>query len=329
MKCVKCDGKAKLKRPKTAEPYCDQCFFADFEQEIHDTIVRNEIFSRGKSYVIGMSGGKDSTVLAYVLDKLNREHDYGVNLLLVAVDEGITGYRDDSLESVKRNQERLQLPLKIVSYSELYEGWTMDKIVQQIGLKNNCTFCGVFRRQALEKGAILFAEQLNDTVDGIITGHNADDMAETVLMNIFRGDVTRLQKCTHISTNVEANSSTIRRIKPLKYAYEKEIVLYAHYKQLDYFSTECIYSPNAFRGNARTFLKDLERIRPTAILDIIRSGEQMEQMLIANQKMHLKSSDGSKSAPVSKLRTCSRCGMIASNEVCKACMLLESLRNGQ
>lgn len=38
------------------------------------------------------------------------------------------------------------LPLKIVSYKELY-GWTMDEIVKSIGLKNNCTFCGVFRRQ--------------------------------------------------------------------------------------------------------------------------------------------------------------------------------------
>ena len=38
------------------------------------------------------------------------------------------------------------LPLRIVSYRELY-GWTMDEVVAEIGKKNNCTFCGVFRRQ--------------------------------------------------------------------------------------------------------------------------------------------------------------------------------------
>ena len=38
------------------------------------------------------------------------------------------------------------LPLQILSYKDLY-GWTMDDIVKMIGLKNNCTFCGVFRRQ--------------------------------------------------------------------------------------------------------------------------------------------------------------------------------------
>ena len=37
------------------------------------------------------------------------------------------------------------------------------------------------------------------------------------------------------------------RCKPFKYTYEKEIVMYAYFKKLDYFSTECIYSPNAYR----------------------------------------------------------------------------------
>jgi tRNA(Ile)-lysidine synthase TilS/MesJ len=68
------------------------------------------------------------------------------------------------------------MPLKILSYDELY-GWTMDAIVSQIGKKNNCTFCGVFRRQALDRGAATL------NVEHIVTGHNADDIAETVLMN--------------------------------------------------------------------------------------------------------------------------------------------------
>lgn len=79
-------------------------------------------------------------------------------------------------QTVKRNQQQYDMPLKILSYDELY-GWTMDRIVSQIGKKNNCTFCGVFRRQALDRGAAML------NVDHIVTGHNADDIAETVLMN--------------------------------------------------------------------------------------------------------------------------------------------------
>jgi cytoplasmic tRNA 2-thiolation protein 1 len=48
---------------------------------------------------------------------------------------------------------------------------------------------------------------------------------------------------------------------------------------LDYFSTECIYSPEAFRGSARALIKNLERVRPSAILDIVRSGEDMARLV--------------------------------------------------
>ena len=62
---------------------------------------------------------------------------------------------------------------------------------------------------------------------------------------------------------------------------------YAYFKKLDYFSTECIYSPDAYRGHARAFLKDLEAARPSAIIDIIHSGEAFEvkDEIRATQKM--------------------------------------------
>lgn len=51
--------------------------------------------------------------------------------------------------------------------------------------------------------------------------------------------------------------------------------MYAYYKKLDYFSTECIYAPFAARGLAREYVKDVELLRPSAIVDIIQSAEQM------------------------------------------------------
>ena len=93
-----CALKANSQRPKTSQKLCKPCFYHVFETEIHNTIVNNNLFCRGEKIAIAASGGKDSTVLAHVMGVLNKRYDYGVEFYLLSVDEGITGYRDDSLE---------------------------------------------------------------------------------------------------------------------------------------------------------------------------------------------------------------------------------------
>lgn len=300
VQCWQCNLSASVKRSRDGKAECANCFSVALEAEIHGTIIAFNLFGNGKKVAIGVSGGKDSTVLAHVLNKLNKKHGYGLNIILLSIDEGIAGYRDDSLKAVERNKTDYGLPLIVQSYETLY-GWTMDEIVATVGAKNNCTFCGVFRRRALDRGAV------KCEADVIATGHNADDLAETVLLNVLRGDVARLQRCTDIVTGLDGY---MPRTKPLKYVYEKDIVMYARFNKLDYFSTECKYAPYSFRSYVRDYVKELERLRPRAILDLIKSGEAF-------------STRGDVSLP--DLTTCEKCGYMSSQKVCKACILLENL----
>lgn len=322
--CELCHGrKAVMKRPKNLQKLCKECFYKVFETEIHNTITDANLFQPGETVAIGASGGKDSTVLASIMKTLNERYNYGLKLVLLSIDEGIVGYRDDSLDTVKRNKIQYDMPLEIVSYKELYN-WSMDEIVACSGMRNSCTYCGVLRRQALDRGAA----KLN--INHIVTGHNADDMAETVLMNILRGDTKRLEKSVSILT--ESADSPIKRSKPFKYTYQKEIVLYAHYKKLDYFSTECSYAPEAFRGTTRELLKALEANRPSIIMDIIYSGEHFElkrkkqTVSYKNRKKEV-NADGSVSLDkdFTKANKCEKCGYLSSNRLCKACVLLGGL----
>lgn len=344
--CELCHGrKAVMKRPKNLQKLCKYCFFKVFETEIHNTIVDANLFSPGEKVAIGASGGKDSTVLASVLKTLNERYNYGVKLVLLSIDEGIKGYRDDSLATVKRNQAQYNMDLEIVSYKDLYN-WSMDEIVACSGMRNSCTYCGVLRRQALDRGAAAIG------ISHVVTGHNADDMAETVLMNMLRGDTKRLEKsCTILTQSAE---SPIKRSKPFKYSYQKEIVLYAHYKKLDYFSTECTYSPEAFRGTTRELLKALEAIRPSCVMDIIFSGEHLQLTTKKKKVTHSYKKGKQEQSQTDQSQTdqsqneqkvnpdgsvslqkqqqsnkCERCGYLSSNKICKACVLLGGLESNR
>jgi len=314
------EERAAIKRPKTGEAVCKACFFQAFEDEVHHTIVTENLFEKGETVAIGASGGKDSTVLAYIMQLLNERHSYGLKLLLLSIDEGISGYRDDSLQAVERHSVQFRLPLVVLPYSALF-GWSMDQVVAQEGRRANCTYCGVFRRQALDRGAL----QLN--ADKLATGHNADDLAETVLLNLLRGDFPRLSRCVSASTNDTSGNChgmTLPRVKPFKWTYEKEIVMYAYFKGLDYFATECIYSPEAYRGHARAFLKDVESLRPSAIVDTIVSAQCFTFPNVDGAESCSPSS-GKVPVQAQTLRNCEKCGYMTSQPICKACQLLHSL----
>lgn len=115
----------------------------------------------------------------------------------------------------------------MISHKELF-GYTMDEIVQQTlddkGYTKACSYCGVFRRQALNIGAE------RTKADLIATGHNADDNAETgiievfftplVMMNVFRGDINRLTRQGYSAESAsradETNRKIVPRCKPLR-----------------------------------------------------------------------------------------------------------------
>jgi cytoplasmic tRNA 2-thiolation protein 1 len=75
------------------------------------------------------------------------------------------------------------------------------------------------------------------------------------------------------------------------------------------------YSPFAYRGFARDFIKDLERIKPSTIIDIIKSGESF---LFEKEKEKKQI-----------LLNCEKCGYISSQKLCRACVFLIELNKGK
>lgn len=108
--------------------------------------------------------------------------------MALTIDEGIAGYRDDTIQAAKAIARQLGVEQHVVSFQEKY-GSSLDRMVSRESVVAPCTYCGgVFRKHALNRAA------RNLGADKIATGHNLDDEAQTVMMNYLKGDLERLMR---------------------------------------------------------------------------------------------------------------------------------------
>lgn len=312
--CDSCQTKrAQTKRAETGEKLCKDCFCTKFEDEVYQTIKRFNLIEKDDVIGIGVSGGKDSSCLMHVLHALNQRYNMGFKIKLICIDEGIYGYRDKALDAVQANAKKYDLPLLILSFEELFEGWSLDDVFKATQTKETCSYCGVFRRRSLDIGASKAG------VTKVAVGHNANDVAETVLLNMIRGDMGRFERSVDILTAGIFNSDPMLnvspRIKPFAFSSQKDIVLYVHFKGLVYYAVECPYAVQAFRRFSREYLVEKEKVDPGIMRRIIE-GAIAFQNDPGKEKLDL------------NLKRCLKCNAPSSQDMCTVCNLLNRLRKG-
>ena len=163
-----------------------------------------------------------------------------------------------------------------------------------------CSYCGVFRRQGINA----LARQVG--ADVVALGHNLDDMAQTVLMNMTNGDIDRtLRLAPHTDAPVDGLPP---RIVPLRWIPEQEIHLLAMHKQLPLHHEECPYAQGALRWRYRDIVAQLEQDVPGTRHSLVRMSDNIKQ--VARQGTPSVQSHPTK---------CERCGSPTSGATCKAC----------
>ena len=223
---------------------CSSHFQNDLESRVRRTIRENAMIRDGDRIAVALSGGKDSTALILLLDRAVKEYT-GVSLVAITIDEGIAGYRVDTVNSAVRLATGLGIEHRIVSFPAMF-GATLDTFL--LGKEERaCTICGILRKKALATAA----QQAG--ANRLATGHNLNDEAQSVLMNTLRGDLPRL-----IRESGKESGFFIPRIKPLQDISEKEIAVYLLLVDAWTDLPECPYTRYAMRAEVRTMLSKLE-----------------------------------------------------------------------
>ena len=110
------------------------------------------IIEKNDKICVALSGGKDSSLTLYLLHKFFGERP-DIEISALTVDEGISGYRQESIKIAKSLCKKLGVELHIVSFKGEF-GKSLDEIVKNKKARV-CTYCGVLRRYLLNKSAAI------------------------------------------------------------------------------------------------------------------------------------------------------------------------------
>jgi uncharacterized protein (TIGR00269 family) len=288
MQCIQCLNQAVIDQPAR----CKEHFIAAFEQRVRETIDEHSLIKPGDRIAVAVSGGKDSLT---VLTLVTRWFD---NVTAIAIDEGINGYREHTLADVRKTCDRVGVPLVVRSYKDL-TGMTLDEMMRKRKF-HPCTVCGTLRRHLLNVASKEF--------DVLVTGHNADDEAQAVLMNIVKGN-TEIFPRLGPTTGSGAKGFT-RRVKPLYFCTEKEVMTYAFLTGLLDTFVECPNIGESYRHLIRDELNSYAQ-----------SHQGVKERVL---KRFLKAKQAFGRADTVLMR-CEGCGEPSSKSVCKACTYIQEL----
>lgn len=192
--------------------------------------VRNyELIQPNDKIAVCMSGGKDSMLLAKLMQELKRHSDIPFELEFVVMDPG---YSPKNREKIISNAEFLRVPIRIYDTN-------IFASVEHIE-KSPCYICARMRRGYLYR----FAKELG--CNKIALGHHYNDVIETVLMGLLYGGQYQTMMPKLHSTNFPG----MELIRPMYCVGEDDIIAWRNYNELEFLQCACRFTEKIADENA-------------------------------------------------------------------------------
>jgi uncharacterized protein (TIGR00269 family) len=281
----------------------DETFVANFEKTVKQTIEQYKLVTPNDKLVIAASGGKDSTVLLHLFHKL------GIPFEAVTVDTAIGCYTKQNLINLRAFCSERNIKLHELAFRESF-GMSVCYMRDAFKEKNikvhSCTICGVPRRYLINR----LVRELGATK--IITGHNLDDEAQAVMMNIIKH---RPEQNARLGPSPPPKKEgLIPRIKPLYFVREKDIEKYSKLHGFVVHYGKCPCVKGSLRTSLREFFAEYEKRVPAIRENIISFFLKQLPKLRENYQSH------------TVLAACSMCGEPTKSGTCTTCKLFLQLK---
>ncbi|MHA1412321.1 MAG: ATP-binding protein [Promethearchaeota archaeon] len=312
-RCNICNQMPVIHRKYSKIDLCPKCFIKNVEKRIESTILGYNLIKNNDKVIVGLSGGKDSSVLLYNLKKFRDKSKLQFSIIALSLDEGIEGYRPNSLKKAKQLCNELGIQHEIISFKEKI-GKSLEEIISIMktrpDYKYSCNYCATIRRRLLNDVAMELGG------DVLALGHNLTDLSETFLMNILhrRINLIRNQFLLKQDTN-ETKKFFIKKIMPLMKIPEEEIFLYANLKKLTYYDSHCPFREKdpILRKRVLEFIQEAKVVYPEIEFNIFDDFIFLSKLLYeeSNSIVYYK---------------CSKCGYPSGvSRICMFCKIKESI----
>ena len=252
--------------PRELAPYqlVERSINKKFRKELWKPFIyavkRYELIQPGDKIAVCISGGKDSMLMAKLMQELHRHSDVPFEVVYLVMDPG---YNEINRRKIESNAQLLRIPITVFE-TDIFA-------IANSTEQSPCYLCARMRRGHLYSKA----QELG--CNKIALGHHFNDVIETTVMGMFYGSQLQAMPPKLHSKNFAG----MELIRPLYCVHEEDILAWKRYNDLEFIQCACRFTENCTmcdnggggskRQEIKLLLRRLKRDNPNIEKSIFNS----------------------------------------------------------
>lgn len=227
-------------------------------------VKQYELIKEGDRIAVCISGGKDSMLLAKLMQLLKMHSDVPFELTFLVMDPG---YNKTNLDKIISNAEELKIPITIFKTNIFSVADNVANKSKEKLDRSACYLCAKMRR------GHLYSKAKELGCNKIALGHHFSDVVETTVLGMFYGSQLQAMMPKLRSKNFE----NMELIRPMFMIHEDSILAWCRYNNLEFIRCACLFTDTADcddsskRKEIKNLIKELKKTNPNIEKSIFSS----------------------------------------------------------